>query len=145
MKLSNWKIGSFVDDIDHELPIKMNFLEIIAHRPSSRTLAHRSGRLTIGHILFSSPISNSKLCEIGNENQIRHAKHSQMLSIWTAGRRRQPLQLRKNRSGEEKKKQKPQNNWLTLTSLYDFSFVWNVLTLDSNTKTCPHTVKMNKK
>lgn len=93
--------------------------------------------------IFSFSISNGKLCEIGNENQIKHAKSSQMLrstrardrsadsttTTTTTTTQNENRCIERERGIEPNNNKKPPNNWLTLTSLYDFSFVWNVLTL----------------
>lgn len=53
---------------------------------SSLTQQRLSDLQTVQILYFLLPSSNGKLCEIGNENQIKHAKSSQMLRSHTSER-----------------------------------------------------------
>lgn len=111
MELFNWKIGLLFDGIDHELPIKTHFLwnhrlGVACVRVRTLTRLHNTICPTYSRPYFSiffSHLSNSKLCEIGNENQIKHAKFSQISSIRTSSRSTTTTTENKNRCKEKKK------------------------------------------
>lgn len=117
---------------------------------SSLTQQRLSDLQTVQILYFLLPSSNGKLCEIGNENQIKHAKSSQMLRAKGRSTRLDSTMTTTTTTTTTQNKKieatnkKPQNNWLTLTSLYDFGFVWNVLTLDNTHKNLSPQPKTNK-